>query len=48
MGALYVEGREWCNLIDFRKMDRLRGQMMIEAVAEEGVAMAEAEWILSG
>jgi len=42
MGILFVEGWEWWSGTNFRKRDVLRGQMLIEAAADEGVAVAEA------
>jgi hypothetical protein len=48
MDVVFVEGLEWYKGLNFRKKDRLRGQMLIEAAAEEGVAIAEAECIWRG
>ena len=42
MSALFVEGYKWYCGLNYRKMDVLRGQMLIEAAADEGVAIAEA------
>jgi len=48
MGALFVEGHEWHYGHNFRKKDELRGQVMVEAAADAGVACAEAFCIYMG
>ena len=48
MGAVYVEGLQWYDGSNFRKRDELRGQVMVEAAADAGVASAEAMCIWRG
>ena len=48
VGAVFVEGLEWQYGTNFRKRDELRGQVMIEAAADAGVACAEAYCICRG